>query len=417
MTERIERVVIVGAGQAGGEAASRLRQAGFPGAVTLIGEEPLAPYQRPPLSKKYLSGDWGADRLLVKPPETYAEDAVSLRTGTRVAAIDRTGRRVVLADGAVEPYDALILATGAAPRALPVPGAELAGVHLLRTAADVDAIRPGFVPGARLVVIGAGYIGLEGAAVARQLGLEVTVLEAAPRPLARVAHPELSAFFLAAHARRGVHIELGAAVARLNGIGGRVCDVELADGRRFPADLVIVGIGVAPAVALAESAGLSVDNGVLTDANCRTSDPAIFAIGDCARRPAGFCGGESVRLESVHNALESAKIAASAITGAPAPPLEAPWFWSDQYELKLQIAGLFQRADTMVRRGDPDSEAFALFHFAGEELVAVDAVNRPAEYLGGKQLIQRRQTVAPAALEDMSTPMKEIVAGARAVDA
>jgi 3-phenylpropionate/trans-cinnamate dioxygenase ferredoxin reductase subunit len=407
----IERVVIIGAGQAGGEAANRLRQNGFGGAITLIGEEPLAPYQRPPLSKKYLLGELGLERLLLKPSSAYAEENVTLLTGKRAVWIDRARRQVRLEGLADIPYDALILATGSRARALPLAGADLAGVHLVRTAADVDAIRAEFRPGARLAVIGAGYIGLEVAAVARQSGLEVTVLEAAPRPLSRVTSPEVAGFFLDEHVRQGVRFKLGAQAALIKG-EERATAVALTDGTEVPCDLVIAGIGILPETSLAQSAGLTVEDGIVTDAACRTSDPAIFAIGDCARRPLAHYAGRMARLESVHNALEGAKIAAAHIAGTEPPTEEAPWFWSDQYDLKLQIAGLFQGYDHLVMRGDPKDRAFAAFYFQGDRLIAVDAVNRPAEFLGAKQLIQRGKTVAPALLADMSQPMKDIVATA-----
>lgn len=412
MTQAVERVVIIGAGQAGGEAALRLRAGGFAGAITLIGEEPLAPYQRPPLSKKYLAGEWGEDRLLLRDLEAYDHERVTLRLNTAATAIDRAAKSVRTNDGQDIPYDALILATGSRARALPVAGADLPGVHTLRTAADVDAIRAHIRPGARLAVIGAGYIGLEVAAVARGLGLDVTVIEAAARPLSRVTSPEVSAFFLEHHTAQGVKFALSAQAAFIAG-DKRVTGVGLKDGTEIPADLVIVGVGILPEVGLAQAAGLKTEDGIVTDGDTRTSDPAIFAIGDCARRPIPSYGGRSCRLESVHNAIEGAKLAAAAILNTPPPALEAPWFWSDQYDLKLQIAGLFQGYDRLVLRGEPGPQGFAAFYFEGERLIAVDAVNRPAEFLGAKQLIQKGQTVAFDRLQDMSTPMKEIVAQAR----
>lgn len=414
MTGNIERVVIIGAGQAGGEAALRLRQGGFAGAITVLGEEPLAPYQRPPLSKKYLAGEWGQDRILLREPEAFAAEGIALVLNTKVVWIDRTAK-IVRTEGLRDlPYDALILATGSRARPLRTPGADLDGVFTLRTAADVDAIRPHFAAGARLVVIGAGYIGLEVAAVGRQLGLDVTVLEAAARPLSRVTSPEVAAFFLEAHTAQGVKFRLSAQAAVIQG-DTQATGVGLKDGAIIPADLVVVGVGITPETALAQAAGLRCDDGVVTDGSTRTSDSAIFAIGDCAKRPIGFYGGRIARLESVHNAIEGAKLATAAILGKEAPPLEAPWFWSDQYDLKLQIAGLFQGYDRLVLRGEPSPSGFAAFYFEGPRLIAVDAVNRPAEFLGAKQLIQRGLTVAPAALQDMSMPMKDIVASATPV--
>jgi 3-phenylpropionate/trans-cinnamate dioxygenase ferredoxin reductase subunit len=412
MTKAVERVVIVGAGQAGGEAALRLRAGGFVGAVTLIGEEPLAPYQRPPLSKKYLAGEWSKDRLLLRDLDAFEHEKVTLRLNTAAISIDRAAKSVRTSDGHDIPYDALILATGSRARALPVAGADLPGVFALRTAKDVDAIRAHIRPGARLAVIGAGYIGLEVAAVARGLGLDVTVIEAAPRPLSRVTSPEVSAFFLDHHTGQGVKFALSAQAAFIAG-DTRATGVGLKDGAEVPADLVIVGVGILPEVSLAQAAGLKTEDGIVTDVDARTSDPAIFAIGDCARRPIPFYGNRSRRLESVHNAIEGAKLAAAAIVGAAPPPLEVPWFWSDQYDLKLQIAGLFNGYDRLVLRGEPSPQGFAAFYYQGERLIAVDAINRPAEFLGAKHLIQKGQTVAFERLQDMSTPMKEIVANAQ----
>jgi len=411
-TEEIKRVIIIGAGQAGGEVAQRLRQGGFAGDITLIGEETAAPYQRPPLSKAYLKGDLSMDRLMLRPASVYSEENIALLAGVKAVWIDRKGKRVRLEGGRELPYDALILATGARPRKLPLAGADLAGVHLFRTAADVDAIRPKFLSGAKLIVVGAGYIGLEVAAVARQRGLEVTVIETAVRPLARVTSPEVAGFFLDEHTRQGVRFMLGGAPAVIKG-KEQVTGVGLADGGELPADLVIAGIGVNPEVTLAQQCSLAVDNGVITDAQCRTDDPAIFAIGDCANRPMVHFANRRGRLESVHNAIEGAKIVAAAILGQNSPALEAPWFWSDQYDLKLQIAGLFQGYDHIAFRGVPESRSFAAFYYKDKNLIAVDAVNRPGEYLGAKMLIQKGLSVAPEVLTDESKPMKELVAAAR----
>lgn len=407
----INRAVIVGAGQAGAETATQLRARGFTGEITLVGEERLPPYQRPPLSKKYLLGELAEDRLPFRPAEIYEEEHVTLILGHRVTWIDRASRRVRMDGGRELPYDALVLATGAKPRTLPVPGVDLPSVFLLRTATDVDAIRPRFTPGARLVVIGAGFIGLEVAAVGRQSGLDVTVLEAMPRPLGRVTAPEVAGFFLDYHTRHGVKFVLGGMAAVIKG-DGDVRAVGLSDGSEIPADIVIVGIGVDPDVGLAEKAGLATGDGIVTDRFCRTADPAIYAIGDCARRPLIHYGRDQ-RLESVHNAIEGGKIVAAMIAGATPPDEELPWFWSDQYDLKLTIAGLFAGYDRLVWRGSTEEGAFACFYYKGDRLLAVDAVNRPAEYLGAKQVIQRGRTIDPAVLEDMSRSMKEIVAATR----
>jgi 3-phenylpropionate/trans-cinnamate dioxygenase ferredoxin reductase component len=407
----IKRIVIVGAGQAGGDTAQRLRQFGFDGDISLIGEEPAAPYQRPPLSKKYLSGELAMERLLLRPASVYAEEGIAFLQGVRAVWIDRAHKRVRLEGGRELSYDALVLATGARPRKLPLVGADLPGAHVLRTAADVDAIRPRFVSGAKLVVVGAGYIGLEVAAVARQHGLEVTVLEAASRPLARVTSPEVAGFFLDEHTAQGVRFVLGVQPALIKG-KDRVTGVALADGTELGADLVIAGIGVTPETTLAQHAGLTIENGIVTDAHCRSSDPAIFAIGDCAARPMAHFAQRLCRLESVHNAIEGAKIVAGFIMGQ-AQPLEAPWFWSDQYDLKLQIAGLFQGYDQVVMRGAMADRAFAAFYYQADRLIAVDAVNRPGEFLGAKMLIQSGRSLPPELIADTSRPMKELVAAAR----
>jgi 3-phenylpropionate/trans-cinnamate dioxygenase ferredoxin reductase subunit len=411
MTSQIQRVVILGAGQAGGEIAQRLRQGGFEGDITLIGEEPLAPYQRPPLSKKYLAGEFDAARVLLRPESVYAQERIALLTNTRAVWVDRASKRVRLEGGRELSYDALVLATGAKPRKLPLAGADLSGVHLFRTVADVDAIRPAFLPGAKLVVIGAGYIGLEVAAVARLSGLDVTVIETAARPLARVTSPEIAGFFLDQHTNKGVRFALGAQPALIKG-QERVTGVRLADGTELEADLVVAGIGVTPETSLAQHSGLKVEDGIVTGADCKTEDPSVFAIGDCARRPISFYDNRLVRLESVHNAIEGAKIIVAQILGKPAPTLETPWFWSDQYDLKLQIAGLFQGYDHIVQRGDMNDRAFAIFYYKGPRLIAVDAINRPGEYLGAKALIQRGLNVAPDLLMDQSKSMKDIVAAA-----
>lgn len=407
----INRVIIIGAGQAGGEAAQRLRQGGFTGEITLVGEEPLAPYQRPPLSKKYLAGQLDEDRLLLRPREVYAQENVALLTGVRAVWIDRANKRVRLEGGREIPYDALVLAQGARPRRLQLAGSDLIGVHLFRTAADVDRIREVFVSGAKLIVVGAGFIGLEVAAVARQAGLDVTVVESAVRPLARVTSPDVAGFFLDEHTAKGVRFALGGQPALIKG-SERVTGVRLADGSEVPADLVIAGIGVTPETTIAAQCGLNVSDGIVTDRQCRTSDPAIFAIGDCARRPMVHYDNRMMRLESVHNAVEGAKIAAAGIMGVDPPGEEAPWFWSDQYDLKFQIAGLFHGYDKTVLRGAMADRAFASFYYKAGRLIAVDAVNRPGEYLGAKMLIQTGRSVAPEILADGSRTMKEIVAAA-----
>ncbi|MBL8551648.1 MAG: FAD-dependent oxidoreductase [Hyphomonadaceae bacterium] len=407
----IARIVILGAGQAGGEAAQRLRTGGFKGELTLIGEEPYPPYQRPPLSKKYLSGEMDLEHLLLRPPALYEEENIAVLKGVRAVWVDRTTRRVRLEGGRELPYDALILATGARARKLPVAGADLGGVFVLRTIADVDAIQKQFQPGAKLAVIGAGFIGLEAAAIGRKMGLDVTVIEAAARPLARVVSPETAGFYLDEHAAHGVRFALSAMPVIIKG-AERVRAVGMSDGAEIAADIVIAGIGITPETSLAQHAGLHVDDGIIVDRAARTSDHAIYAIGDCAKRPVHHYRDRLCRLESVHNAIEGAKVVAATILGQEPPHEEAPWFWSDQYDLKLQIAGLFSGYDRIVRRGELKDRAFAHFYFAGERLIAVDAVNKPGEYLGAKRLIEKDLKVSPETLADNSVPMKTIVANA-----
>jgi 3-phenylpropionate/trans-cinnamate dioxygenase ferredoxin reductase subunit len=404
-------VVIVGAGQAGCQAAASLRQLGYEGALTLVGDEPAPPYQRPPLSKAYLKGELEADRLWLRPIEFYAEQNIELLTGVGAKSIDLAAMKVELGSGARLPFDALVIATGARPRKLQLPGAQLDGVMDLRTLADVDKLKSRVVPGARMVVVGAGYIGLEAAAVAVKLGAQVTVLEAAPRVLGRVAGPEISRFYEQAHREAGVDLRTGVSIQGFEGTD-RVRGVRLAGGVVVPCDLVLAGIGVHPNVEIAHAAGLLVGDGIHTDGQARTAHPDVYAIGDVARRPLVHYHRDG-RLESVHNAIEGGKIAAAAILGQPAPVLETPWFWSDQYELKLQTAGLWTGADEMVVRGDPATRAFAVFYLKEGRILAVDAVNSGPEFIVGKKLAASASRVAPAVLADKSISMKDI--GAKAV--
>ncbi len=403
------RVVIVGAGHAGGTAAALLRQYGFAGPITLVGEEPLPPYQRPPLSKAWLKGEADADALALRPDSYYAEQAIALRLGARVEAMDLAGRTVTLQGGERLAYDRLILATGARARRIPLPGLELPGVHELRTAADAEALKQALGRGRRLAVIGGGYIGLEAAASARALDAEAVVIEREPRLLARVACAALSNFFQDYHAARGVAFVLGADVQAIVG-EGRAEGVRLADGRILSCDAVLVGVGAVPNQELAQAAGLACEGGIRVDLRARTSDPHVHAIGDCTRRPLPLYG-QAHRLESVPNALEQAKQAAADLCGRPEPAPEVPWFWSDQYDLKLQIAGLpFDVAQTIVR-GEPTTARFAVFHLDPEHRVqAVEAVNAAPEFMAGRLLIGNRKPVAPEKLRDMSVSMKEVAA-------
>jgi len=403
-------VVILGAGHAGGTAAALLRQYGHAGPITLVGEEPIPPYQRPPLSKAWLKGEADADSLALKPVEFYPEAGIDFRAGVTATAIDRSAKTVALSDGATVSYDQLILATGARAIALPIPGADLPGVLFLRTAADAEALKAAIGPGKTLAVVGGGYIGLEVAASGRALGAEVVVLEREERLLARVACPALSTFFQGYHEKHGVRFELGAAVTAFDSGGGRVGGVILADGRVIPCDAAVVGVGAHPNDELAKAAGLECARGVVVDLDARSvTDPAIFAIGDVAHRPMPIYD-RMFRMESVPNALEQAKQAASAITGRPRPAGECPWQWSDQYDLKLQIAGYAFDTTEVLMRGDPASGKFAIFHLKGDQVQSVEAINAPPEFMMGKILILNRKPVDKAKLADPSVSMKEVAA-------
>ena len=406
-----KQIAILGAGQAAAQAVASLRQWGYEGGLVVVGHEAQPPYQRPPLSKAYLKGELAQDRLFFRPEDWYAGQDVTLKTSTRAVAINRAERTVALSNGETVPYDALILATGSRPRALPVPGADLTGVFDLRTLEDVDTLRPHMAPGKRIAIIGAGYIGLEVAAVARQLGLDVAVLEMADRVLARVTSPLMSAYYEALHRGQGVDIRTSAQVTLISGDSGRVTGVELDGGEHLPAEIVLVGIGIVPNQELAADAGIACKNGILVDRDTRTNDPRVFAAGDCAHRPLVHYG-RSGRLESVHNAIEQGKLAAAAILGRARPPEDVPWFWSDQYDVKLQIAGLSEGHDEVVVRGDMDANAFAAFYLKGGRLIAVDAVNAAPEFLASKKLIQMGASLASGELTDTSKSMKEIAASA-----
>ena len=405
-----QRVVIIGAGQAGGQAAYSLRLGGFAGGITLVGDEAAPPYQRPPLSKAYLKGELEAERLFLKPLEYYAEHDIALITGDAATAISLGDHAVTLASGRTLAWDKLVIATGARPRKLALPRADLQGVSELRTLADVDRIRRAAIAGARLVVVGAGYIGLEVAAVGAQLGMKVTVLEAMPQVLSRVAGPEIGAFYTRIHREAGTDVRLGVRIDGFEGID-TVSGVRLADGEIVPADFVLVGVGVLPNLELALEAGLVCGNGIVVDEAMRTSHRHVFAAGDVAWRPLVHYGREG-RLESVHNAIEGGKLAAAAILGVPPPQVEAPWFWSDQFDLKLQTVGLWTGADETVVRGDPETRAFAVFYLKEGRVIAVDAVNSPPEFVVGKKLVAAKAKVAPGELVDKSISMKDI--GARA---
>lgn len=397
-------VVVIGAGQAGAALVARLRTQGHTGPVTLIGEEPAPPYQRPPLSKAYLLGEMEAERLWLRSAEFYAENDITLRLDRRVTAIDTAAKTVSLGSETIG-YDELALTTGSIPRRLPAAiGGDLAGVYTVRTLADVDAMREEFTPGARVVIVGGGYIGLEAAAVAAKLGLKATVLEMAPRILQRVASPETSDYFRALHAGHGVEILESTGLDRILG-EDRVTGVRLKDGRELAADFVIVGVGVAPATALAEAAGIALDNGIACDEFGRTSEPHVWAAGDCASFP--WKGGR-LRLESVGNAIDMAEAVANNMLGAEAPYVAAPWFWSDQYDCKLQIAGLNTGYDRIVTRG-PEGEGVSFWYYGGDRLLAVDAMNDPRAYMVGKRLIEMGKSPDPAAVADLGTNLKALL--------
>lgn len=410
MSDSTAHVVIVGAGHAGGTAAALLRQYGHEGPITLVGEEPIAPYQRPPLSKAWLKGEADADSLALKPLEFYAEHDIDFRPGVAAVKLGRSAKKVVLSDGSEIAYDKLILATGARAIALPIPGADLEGVLFLRTAADAEALKAQVGPGKRLAVVGGGYIGLEVAASGRALGAEVVVLEREERILARVACEALSDFFTGYHEKQGVTFELGCSVVAFEGQGGRVTGVKLADDRVVSCDAVVVGVGATPNDEVARDSGLECARGVVVDLDARSvTDPNIFAIGDVAHRPMPIYD-RMFRMESVPNALEQAKQAASAIVGRPRPAGECPWQWSDQFDLKLQIAGYAFDVDEVLVRGDPASAKFAVFHLKGDQVQSVEAINSPPEFMMGKLLILSRKPVNKARLADPTVSMKEVAA-------
>ncbi len=397
--------VIIGAGQAGATLAETLRKRGFDGAITMIGEEPLPPYQRPPLSKAYLLGELALERLFLRPEAWYGEHDVTLLEGVAAKAIDRAARRVTLSDGQVLPYDKLALATGAAPHRLPARiGGDLDGVYTVRSLADVEAMKPEFARGRKVLIIGGGYIGLEAAAVAARLGLEATLVEMAARILQRVAAPETSDYFRALHRHHGVEIIEGVGVEALLG-KGRITGARLADGREIEVDFAIVGVGVAPRTALAEAAGLAMENGIKTNARAQTSDPDIYAAGDCASTP---LGGTQVRIESVGNAIDQAGIAAANMMGGTGAYEPKPWFWSDQFDVKLQIAGLNTGYDRVVVRGS--GESVSHWYYNKNTLLAVDAMNDPRAYMVGKRLIEAGKSPAPEMVGDNSIDLKTIMA-------
>ena len=397
-------IVVIGAGQAAGQAAASLRQEGYEGPVTILGDEAQAPYQRPPLSKAYLSGEIGMDRVLVRPEKFYHDKDITLKTNTRVVSIDRGNKAVTTEAGDTIPYTKLLIATGSRPRILTIPGSDLSGIHYLRTIDDVDRIRVAMQTATRLCIVGGGYIGLEVAAISVTAGLDVTVVEAMDRILQRVTTPEMSEYYHKLHTSRGVNIMVNTGVEGFDGDGS--VSAVLCGDTRVETDLVIVGIGIIPNVELAEAAGLECGNGILVDDHGCTSDPDIYAAGDCTNHPNPVLD-RRLRLESVPNAMEQTRVACSNMLGGDKVYAAVPWFWSDQYELKLQMVGFSSDGDSSCVRGDKDANQFAVFYLNSGRVVAVDAVNSPREFMVCKQLYGK--PADPAALADPEVELKSLL--------
>ncbi|HEX4695264.1 FAD-dependent oxidoreductase [Sphingomonas sp.] len=401
-------VLIVGAGHGGAQVAIALRQGKFAGSIAMVGDEPELPYERPPLSKEYLSGDKPFERILIRQPAFWEEREVAMLLGRRVVSVDPHARRVTTADGATIGYGKLIWAAGGQARRLACEGHDLAGVHTIRSRADVDRL-VAELPGVnRVAVVGGGFIGLEAAAVLAKLGKKVTLLEALDRVMARVAGADLSRFYEDEHRAHGVDVRTGAAVDRLLG-EDKVNGVRLADGEVVPADMVVVGIGIVPAVEPLLAAGAVGGNGVWVDAQCRTSLPDIYAVGDCALHANRFAGGAEVRLESVQNATDQASVAAKMILGEDVACAATPWFWSNQYDLRLQTVGLAIGYDQTVLRGDRAARSFSVIYLKSGKVIALDCVNATKDYVQGRRLVEASAAIAPARLADPSVPLKDIV--------
>lgn len=407
-TDIAEAVVVVGAGQAGAQTITSLRQGGFDGQITLLGDESALPYQRPPLSKAFLAGTIPPDRLHLRPAAFYHQARVDVMIDTRVTEVDTEKRCARLTDGRAISFDHLVLATGGRPRQLGCPGADHPRVHYLRTVTDVERIRSQFHPGKRLVLVGGGYIGLEIAAVAAEHGLTVTVLEAQSTVLARVTCPTVARFFEDTHRRAGVTIRCATTVTCVHD-SASTAHIELDSGEYVEADLVIVGIGLLPNVDLALAAGLKCESGIVVDSRCQTSAPGIYAAGDCTQYPSPIYG-RPLHLESVHNAIEQAKTAAAAILDRDEPFSQVPWFWSDQYDIKLQTAGVNEGYDDVIIRGDPSAASFAAFYLKAGKLLAVDAINRPREFMASKAFIAEGAEIDPTQLSDESVPLTALAA-------
>lgn len=405
MNNEIKKIAIIGAGQAATQAVISLRQMGFARQISVFGDEGQNPYQRPPLSKAFMKGEMPKERLEFRGEDFWKAENTALFNDLAIEKIDAKGKKIRDSHGDWHVYDRLIIATGSRVRKLNIEGGNLGGVHYLKTIADSEKIGTELQSAKHLVIIGAGYIGLEVAAVARMKGIDVTIIELAPRILARVASPELSQFYHDFHTEKGVGIRCNQSAQKFNG-DGRVSSIELNDGTILPADLVLIGIGILPNSEIAANAGIACSNGIDTNEFAQTSDENIYACGDCANR---LVGTERLRLESVHNAIEQAKVAAAHIMGAPMPKLEIPWFWSDQYDLKLQIVGLWNDAISTVLRGDMAKNSFSVFHLDAEnKILAIDAINSPPEFLVGKMLIAQNAKLDPAIIENSEISAKEL---------
>ena len=403
-------IVIVGSGHGGAQAAIALRQQGFSGSILMIGRDPEPPYERPPLSKEYLAGEKPFERFLIRPPAFWEDKQVSLRPGTSVSKVDPQAKQLAVTGGEAISYGTLIWAAGADPRRLSCPGGDLGGIHTVRNKTDVDRMRDELAAGGtRVVVIGGGYIGLEAAAVLRKLGCEVVLLESQERILGRVAGEDIAHFYEAEHRRQGVDLRTGVEVEAVEGDGDRVTGVRLASGETVDCDMLVVGIGIVPAVGPLIAAGAAGSNGVDVDPFCRTSLPDVYAIGDCAAHANGYAGGAVIRLESVQNAHDMAATAARSICGDPQPYDALPWFWSNQYDLRLQTAGLSTGHDTTVLRGDPAERSFSVVYLREGKVIALDCVNRTKDYAQGRRLVENRAIIDPEKLLDAERPLKEIV--------
>ena len=398
-------IVIIGAGHAAGQAAASLRQAKFAGPITIIGDEAHVPYQRPPLSKQYLAGTQLADKVYLRAEKFYADKDIQLMLDTRATHIDPSTKTINLDNGETIAYEKLLISTGSRPRKLSIEGSDLSGIHYLRTMDDVDGIRADVKPGANLVIVGGGYIGLEVAAVGIELGMNVHVLEMEERILQRVTTPEMSAYYHKLHTDRGVHIHTQTGVTGFSGNGS--VEKVLCGDESFDADIVIVGIGIIPNIEIAEEAGIHCDNGIVVDDHCRTSDPDIYAAGDCTNHPNPLMN-KRLRLESVPNAMDQARVSTANMLGDDKVYAAIPWFWSDQYDLKLQMVGFSADGDSQVLRGDMDTHQFAIFYLKDGKVVAADAVNSPKEFMLCKQLVGK--PADPAKLADPETDLKSLLA-------